>query len=191
MATKRRRDDLTGEKFGKWTVLGVSGIQPIKGGTKKFWKCQCECGNISEVVTSKLTTGASKSCGCLRVEVSKALKQPDTTKHGASGTPEYLAFVGAKYRCQNPKTKTYAYYGGRGIEFKFESFEQFLLEVGYRPSTKHSLDRKNNDGNYEPGNVRWATKKMQTSNTRRVNDLSQKIDHLENPLYTYALGATI
>jgi hypothetical protein len=79
---------------------------------------------------------------------------------------ELSAYYEAKYRCTNPKHKAYPYYGGRGIEFRFANIEEFLHEVGPRPSPLHSIDRINNDGHYEPGNVRWATKKEQTHNRR-------------------------
>lgn len=87
-------------------------------------------------------------------------------EHGMIGTPEYEAYNGAKQRCTNPKSKGWKYYGARGIQFRFESFVQFLLEIGPRPSPKHSLDRKENDGHYEADNVRWATKKEQMANRR-------------------------
>ncbi len=84
-------------------------------------------------------------------------------KHGASKTPEYRAFKSARQRCIMPDHPRYERYGGRGIKFLFTSFAQFIAHIGPRPSTKHSLDRKDNDGHYEPGNVRWATKEEQLS----------------------------
>jgi len=87
-------------------------------------------------------------------------------RHGGTGTPEYMAYRDAKKRCTNPRHQRFHYYGGRGIKFLFESFEQFLMELGPRPSPRYSLDRINNDGNYEPGNVRWATQKEQRLNSR-------------------------
>src|SRR3989442_273730 len=89
-------------------------------------------------------------------------------RHGAHGTPEYVAFVGARHRCNVPKSKSYPRYGGRGILFLFTSFEQWFAVLGPRPSPQHSVDRfPNNDGNYEPGNVRWATRSEQDQNKRR------------------------
>lgn len=82
-------------------------------------------------------------------------------------TPEYGAFSGAKQRCTNPKNKSYIHYGGRGIEFRFKSFSQFLKHVGKKPSPKHSLDRVKNDGHYEVGNVRWSLPNMQGANQRK------------------------
>jgi hypothetical protein len=79
---------------------------------------------------------------------------------------EYAAYVAARSRCENRNSPNYKYYGGRDIYFKFTSFEQFFSELGFRPSPQHSVDRKNNDGNYEPGNIRWATKEQQSNNRR-------------------------
>lgn len=86
--------------------------------------------------------------------------------HGKSHTPEYHIYVGARYRCTNPKSEVWKDYGGRGIQFRFVSFEEFLAELGPRPSPEYSLDRINNDGHYEPGNVRWATASEQRNNQR-------------------------
>ncbi len=82
-------------------------------------------------------------------------------------TKEYKAFIHARYRCTNPECDVYMYYGGRGIQFKFETFEQFLVEVGLAPSVEHQLDRKDNDKHYEPGNVHWVTKAAQMTNKRQ------------------------
>jgi hypothetical protein len=87
-------------------------------------------------------------------------------KTGLSAMPEYTAYYSAKGRCNNVKDESYPDYGGRGIKFNFVSFEEFLRELGLRPSSNHSLDRINNDGNYEIGNVRWATAKEQLYNRR-------------------------
>ena len=90
------------------------------------------------------------------------------THHGGWGTPEYIAFRDAKSRCENPRNKRYADWGGRGIRFLFTSFEQFLAHIGTRPQGL-TLDRKDNDGNYELGNVHWTTRRAQTHNRRSVN----------------------
>ena len=131
-----------------------------------LWRCRCECGNAVEVAGKCLYNdvrrgrqGNTKSCGCLDADLK--------LKHGMDGTPEYRAYVDAKARCTNPNHKNYASYGGRGIRFLFDSFEQFYAEIGPRPEAKHpngytvySVDRKNNNGNYEPGNIHWATQEQ-------------------------------
>jgi hypothetical protein len=91
-----------------------------------------------------------------------------------SCTPEYYACFDAKYRCTNPKDKYWKDYGGRGIEFRFTSFEEFFAELGTRPTPAHSLDRIDNNGHYEPGNVRWATKAEQNANRRVSLNASYK-----------------
>jgi hypothetical protein len=85
---------------------------------------------------------------------------------GGKPSPEYSAYVAAKYRCTVEGHQSWKNYGGRGIKFKFKSFAQWLDELGFRPTSKHSVDRKNNDGHYESGNVKWSTKKEQQNNRR-------------------------
>jgi|SRR5579864_1972026 len=95
----------------------------------------------------------------------RRLGAPNRT-HGLSFSPEYFTYQNARQRCTNPKAMKYNNYGGRGIKFLFTSFEQFLADVGPRPSPQHSLDRKRNEGHYEPGNVKWSTKQEQAANKR-------------------------
>ncbi len=105
---------------------------------------------------------------------------PDTpdrrVKHGAAGTPEYNAFSSAKGRCTNPKNRCWSGYGGAGIKFLFTSFDQWLDELGPRPSPHYSVDRENTHGNYEPGNVRWATKKEQANNRAKYKAITGFMD---------------
>lgn len=148
--------DLTDQVFGRLTVIECVGAR--RHG--RFWKCLCECGNYKEYTTGALRSGHVQSCGC-------------TTRsrtHGMFGTPEYAAWAGIKGRCLNQNDPAYKNYGGRGIamcERWADSFENFYADMGPRPSNKHSIDRINNDGNYEPSNCRWATKKEQSRNTRK------------------------
>ena len=97
--------------------------------------------------------------------------------------PEYHAYLNAKHRCKSKKDKNYYNYGGRGIKFLYTSFPQFIQDVGRRPSSLYSLDRRNNDGNYEPGNCRWATSREQSANKRRpracVRDLQREVKRLQ------------
>lgn len=160
--------DLTGRVFGRLTVTAMLPKRSNHGQVK--WAVTCSCGEIRQVCGRDLRSGHTKSCGCYGLETrTKAL-----TKHGwataANRRPEYRSWKHAKERCHNPRTKAWARYGGRGIAMCEEwrnSFEAFIAHVGPKPSPKHSIDRINNDGNYEPGNVRWATPKEQVANQRR------------------------
>lgn len=102
-------------------------------------------------------------------DISDMVKANTTHGHAKRGnwSPEYRAFVLAKARCNNPNREVYKYYGGRGIEFRFNSFEEFFAELGPKPTLKHQVERMNNDGHYEIGNVKWATRSEQSHNQRR------------------------
>lgn len=125
------------------------------------WKCLCECGNISHVATYDLRKKKSTQCGsCSSIEIA--------TKHGYSNTKEYRTYQNMIIRCTNPKYQGYKHYGGRGIQMKFTSFEEFLNEVGDAPSKDHSIDRINTNGHYELGNIKWSTWSEQRRNRRNV-----------------------
>jgi hypothetical protein len=117
--------------------------------------CQCGCGRA---VAKRFVNGHNRP----------TLRHGQSSRNGkpVKRTPEYAAYVAARQRCTNSKVEKFAHYGGRGIRFLFESFEDFFAELGPRPSKRHSLDRKFNDGHYEAGNVRWATKRQQVRNQR-------------------------
>lgn len=157
--------DLVGQKFGKLTVIKYLG--QVRTGQSN-WLCQCDCPeqNLHKAIGSHLKTGNVQSCGCLAK--GEARRKASTT-HGMSFTSEWNSFHLAKKRC-NPKFKEkYPRHAGRGIEFRFDSFEEFYAELGPKPVPKvdYTCDRwPNNDGHYEPGNVRWATKKQQAGNRR-------------------------
>ena len=161
--------DHTGDVFGRLTVIGYAGQN-----RKPAWYCQCECGNITIAAPSNLRAGIIRSCGCLKTELWLEVR----TKHGEAVigqmTPEYRLYFNAKNRCNNKGNKSYKNYGGRGIEFRFDNFDEFLEEVGRRPSKAYSLDRIDNDGHYEKGNVRWATVLQQAGNRRDNINLTLK-----------------
>lgn len=149
--------DLTGMRFSRlFVICRVSNI-----GTSAAWQCTCDCGRETITKTHMLKSGRTKSCGCLSVETAKATH----TTHGKSRSQEYSIFAGAKSRCVNTSHEAYKDYGGRGIEFRFNSFEEFYRELGPRPKN-HTLERISVDGHYEPGNVKWATWSEQFNNKR-------------------------
>ena len=148
---------LIGKKFGTLTIQSVADRCCI---------CLCECGSTTVKWTSNVTTGKTASCGCAR----GALISAAITIHGETDSPEYKSWSGMIDRCCNAKHKRFALWGGRGIsvcDSWRHSFEAFLADMGRKPSSGHSIDRyPNNDGNYEPGNCRWATAKEQSTNRR-------------------------
>lgn len=161
--------DLTGRDFGRLTVTEFAGVQD-RGPRKKqlLWRCKCSCGRTTVVSTAKLNYGWTTSCGCWQREARERSKK--NLKHGRHNTPEYYAWTGMKQRCLNPNYHHYENWGGRGITICqrwIDSFEAFYADMGPKPSPQHSLDRfPNGDGNYEPGNCRWATAKQQANNRR-------------------------
>lgn len=164
--------NLEGSKFSRLTVIEAS---PSRQQRAVVWRCVCECGNEALVSTGRLRSGHTKSCGCKKVDG----PHPSQRTHGHSlvdgkATPEYSAWSSMKRRCVNPKASNYRDYGGRGITVCprwLDSFENFLTDMGQKPSRGHSLDRyPDNDGNYEPGNCRWADG-VQQSNNKRSNHL--------------------
>lgn len=154
--------DLTGQRFGRLVVLHL-GSRARRGGDP-YWLCECTCKTQKEILSKSLLRGLTRSCGCLQKEA--------VTTHGMKKTPEWQAWQRMKLRCYNQNFPSYEYYGGAGIlvcDAWLNSFEQFYKSVGPRPSSGHSLDRWPNPfGNYEPGNVRWATAKEQIRNRRNT-----------------------
>lgn len=162
---KARLKDLTGQTFGRLTVTGLNGFR----GSWSYWDTRCDCGNTKVAKGALLVQGQTRSCGCLASETTAARNKANI-KHGASYTSEYRTWCGMKDRCMNPKNPKFAIYGGRGIKVCdrwLHSFEAFLADMGRKSSADLSLDRyPNGDGNYEPGNCRWATDSQQNSNRR-------------------------
>lgn len=161
--------DMIGKRFGRLVVTARAGSK----GTAATWLCRCDCGNETIVYGNHLRKGNTKSCGCQRSDSAKLTNR----KHGMQGTSEYKRWENAKQRCYNPKVPSYRDYGGRGIimcdEWR-DSFMAFYEAVGPCPGPGYSLDRINNDGNYEPGNVRWLDRSGQMRNRRPIRPFMQR-----------------
>lgn len=168
-----RKADLTGQRFGSLTVIEES---PERKNGAVCWLCKCDCGKITKPIRNDaLKSGEIVSCGCFR---SKSIQQRNFV-HGffldsKRKQHAYVVWTGMKQRCFNQNSKDYKHYGGRGIavcdEWKdnFQAFYDHVSQLPHFGEEGYSLDRINNDGNYKPGNVRWATAKEQMNNRRNV-----------------------
>lgn len=159
-----RQHELAGRTFHKWRVIGFS---RVGNSNKQFWKCVCACGIEKEVESYNLLSGRSKSC---RKCSAKIVIAEVIFKHGLTKTTAYKRWVAMKSRCSNAKqTKTHKYYGALGIKVAdvwLNDFPAFLEHIGEPPTPHHTVDRIDPFGDYEPGNVRWATQAEQRRNLR-------------------------
>ena len=158
--------DLTGQTFGRLTVVEISGRR-ARG--LKEWRCSCSCGGTIVVPTDRLRAGKTKSCGCLRGE--------NFATHGKYHAPEHNSWSNMIQRCTNPRNRKFYAYGARGItvcDRWLTSFENFLTDMGSRPGPEYSIERVENDKGYEKANCKWATRTEQQRNTRRNRTLTYR-----------------
>ena len=159
---KPKLESQVGKKYGRLVIVEDS----LMGGNKRSIEAICDCGKKVNVRLNYLRSGHSKSCGCYRSEK----VTDENTTHNMSRTSEYHCWATMIQRCTNPNNQKYLYYGGRGISVSKEwrSFQNFIKDMGLKPSKHLSIDRINNDGNYCKENCRWADHFTQMNNTRKT-----------------------
>jgi len=161
-----RVKDLAGQKFGRLLVVGFDRIDEKQNAR---WLCECECGKSVVMRGATLTGGRSRSCGCLQREAASAMNTTHGATAGGRKVKEYSVWASMFARCRNQSDPAYKDYGARGIDVcaEWASFEQFIADMGPRPSGDYSIDRIDNDLGYCKANCRWATRAQQARNNRR------------------------
>ncbi len=158
------RLDLTNKRFGRLVAVKAT---PLRNNGNILWECKCDCGNIKRVRAHVLRCGDTRSCGCL-VKEKSPLNLVRSILHGMSRTPTWNVWQHMRRRCYDSSDVSYRYYGQRGIKVceRWQDFELFLRDMGEKPIGL-SIERIDNDGDYEPSNCKWATAKEQRANQRR------------------------
>jgi len=180
--------NLTGKRFARLQVVRRAASNRA-GNTQ--WECQCDCGAVAIVLGYRLITGNTQSCGCLKRDRTSARMQELKTTHGRSKTRAYASWKGMLSRCTNPLDPKYPLYGARSIAIcqRWLDFKNFFADMGERERGQ-SIERNNNDGNYEPGNCRWASAKEQANNTRHNRRLTHNGETLTLTEWANKLGIT-
>lgn len=175
-----KHEDLSGKMFSRWTVLEFH--SKINGNTR--WSCVCDCGTNKVVFASTLKNGVSKSCGCMRREMTISRMTKHGNASGGTTTQTYNSWAGMFQRCDNKDNAAYQNYGGRGIKVceQWYVFENFLRDMGVRPKGT-TIDRIDNDKGYYPENCRWATAKTQSGNRRYMQIV--EMHGVSKPLYVW------
>lgn len=181
-----QRKDISGKEYERWTVIRRNEI-----GKTSLWLCRCKCGTERLVYQGDLKSGSSKSCGCLTSEVTAARNRT----HGKTYSVEYECWSGIKKRCYNENSEAFQWYGARGVKVCdrwLSSFENFLADMGQKPSALHSIERRNTDGDYCPENCYWGTALEQGKNKRNNRLLTARGEtfHLSEWSRITGLGIT-
>jgi len=175
----------TGKRFGRWVVIGASNKRGSNN--QLYWFCACDCGTRRDVNSGNIKYGLSVSCGCIRAI------HPGATTHGKSNSSEYSSWASMVNRCTNSNGQDFDLYGGRGIGLceRWRNFENFYSDMGDKPFKGASIERNDNNGNYEPSNCRWASQIEQCNNQRRNRFIEHDGQRLTVSQWSRKLGIHI
>jgi len=187
-----KKHDLTGRRFGRLVVKEIGDrVVYASGGVAQRWRCACDCGGTKDAFGGPLLDGRTQSCGCLHRERTSAARTTHGFTRDGLARGEYQSWQAMKKRCLNPRAKDFGDYGGRGIRIHpawVDDFAAFLAHIGPRPTPAHTIERKDNEWHYEPGNVRWATRKEQARNRRSTNLIEYQGEILTIDEWSMKLG---